>query len=92
MVHSATNLSRHFKDKQVQQFTEAVFPKLCKKRDSNCFSFYVKSTKNVLLQSVIYIKLEVPSGKCQRGEFVYLLWNVPIQIFAIFFHNFRGLK
>ena len=21
----------------------------------------------------------VPSGKCQRGEFVYLLWNVPIQ-------------
>ena len=25
----------------------------------------------------------VPSGKCQRGEFVYLLWNVPIQIFAI---------
>ena len=39
-------------------------------------------------------KLGVPSGKCQRGEFVYLLWNVPIQIFAIyiFFHNFRGLK
>ena len=33
--------------------------------------------------------LGVPSGKCQRGEFVYLLWNVPIQIF---FHNFRGLK
>ena len=31
-------------------------------------------------------------GKCQRGEFVYVLWNVPIQIFAIFFHNFRGLK
>ena len=25
----------------------------------------------------------VPSGKCQRGEFFYLLWNVPIQIFAI---------
>ena len=23
--------------------------------------------------------------QCQRGEFVYLLWNVPIQIFAIFF-------
>ena len=43
----------------------------------------------------IYI-LGVPSGKCQRGEFV--LWNVPIQIFAIYiyiyiyFHNFRGLK
>ena len=35
------------------------------------------------------IKLGVPSGKCQRGEFVYLLWNMPIQIF---FHNFRGLK
>ena len=33
----------------------------------------------------IKIKLRVPSGKCQRGEFVYLLWNVPIQIFAIFF-------
>ena len=33
----------------------------------------------------IKIKLGVPSGKCQRGEFVYLLWNVPIQIFAIFF-------
>ena len=28
-------------------------------------------------------KLGVPSGKCQRGEFVYLLWNVPIEIFAI---------
>ena len=27
--------------------------------------------------------LGVPSGKCQRGEFVYLLWNVPIQIFAM---------
>ena len=27
--------------------------------------------------------LGVPSGKCRRGEFVYLLWNVPIQIFAI---------
>ena len=25
-------------------------------------------------------KLGVPSGKCQRGEFVYLLWNVPIEI------------
>ena len=24
------------------------------------------------------------SGKCQRGEFVYVLWNVPIQIFAIY--------
>ena len=34
-------------------------------------------------------KLGVPSGKCQRGEFVYLFWHVPIQIF---FHNFRGLK
>ena len=33
--------------------------------------------------------LGVPSGKCQRGEFVYLLWSEPIQIF---FHNFRGLK
>ena len=33
----------------------------------------------------IKIKLGVPSGKCQRGEFVYLLWNVPIQIFEIFF-------
>ena len=33
-------------------------------------------------------------GKCRRGEFVYVLWNVPIQIFAIyiFFHKFRGLK
>ena len=31
------------------------------------------------------IKLGVPSGKCQRGELVYLLWNVPIQIVAIFF-------
>ena len=30
-------------------------------------------------------KLAVPSGKCQRGEFVYFLWNVPIQIFTIFF-------
>ena len=40
------------------------------------------------------VKLVVPSGKYQRGEFVYLLGNVPIQIFAIFFffHNFRGLK
>ena len=36
--------------------------------------------------------LGVPSGKCQRGEFVYLLWKVPIQIFAIFLHNFKGLK
>ena len=39
--------------------------------------------------SITYLRLGVPSGKCQRGEFVYLLWNVPIQIF---FHNFRGLK
>ena len=31
--------------------------------------------------------LGVPSGKCQRGEFVYHLWNVPIQIFAIFFFS-----
>ena len=40
------------------------------------------------------VKLGVPSGKYQRGEFVYLLWNVPIQILATFsfFHNFRGLK
>ena len=30
-------------------------------------------------------KLGVPSGKCQRGKFVYLLWNVPIEIFAISF-------
>ena len=30
-------------------------------------------------------KLAVPSGKCQRGELIYLFWNVPIQIFAIFF-------
>jgi len=30
-------------------------------------------------------KLAVPSGKCQQGESVYLLWNVPIEIFAIFF-------
>ena len=30
-------------------------------------------------------KLAAPSAKCQRGEFVYLLWTVPIQIFAIFF-------
>ena len=30
-------------------------------------------------------KLGVPSGKCQLGEFVYLLWNVPIEIFAISF-------
>ena len=28
-------------------------------------------------------KLGVPFGKCQRGEFVYLLWNVSIQIFAV---------
>ena len=27
----------------------------------------------------------VPSGKRQRGEFVYLLWNAPFQVFAIFF-------
>ena len=56
------------------------------------------------LNRVSVTKLGVPSGKCQRGEFVYLLWNVPIQIFAIYmyiyiyifffflFHNFRGLK
>ena len=31
------------------------------------------------------LKLGVPSGKCQRGEFVYLLWNVPTEIFAISF-------
>ena len=30
-------------------------------------------------------KQGVPSGKCQRGKFVYLLWNVPIEIFAISF-------
>ena len=40
----------------------------------------------------------VPCGKCQRGEFVYLLWNVPIQIFAIcyiileVYNGFRSRK
>ena len=33
--------------------------------------------------------LGVPAGKCQRGEFVYLLGNVPIQLF---FHYFKDLK
>ena len=37
-------------------------------------------------------KLGVPSGKSQRGEFVYLLWNVPIQIFAISFFFFITLE
>ena len=40
----------------------------------------------------------VPCGKRQRGEFVYLLWNVPIQIFAIcyiileVYNGFRSRK
>ena len=38
------------------------------------------------LNRVSVTKLGVPSGKCQRGEFVYLLWNVPIQIFAIYMY------
>ena len=29
------------------------------------------------------LELRVPYGKFQRDEFDYLLWNVPIQIFAI---------
>ena len=29
------------------------------------------------------LELGVPCGKWQGGEFVYLLWNVPIYIFAI---------
>ena len=37
-----------------------------------------------VIEGKIVQKLGVPSGKCQ-GEFVYLLWNVPIQIFAIYF-------
>ena len=56
----------------------------------------LKESFNIIrVQSVIIkmktkqIKLGVSSGKCQRGEFVYLLLNVPIQIFL---HNFRGLK
>ena len=47
-------------------------------------------SRNTRTQSQINLNtLGVHSGKCQRGELVYLLWNVPIQIF---FHNFRGLK
>ena len=36
-----------------------------------------------MLLAVEHSILGIPSGKCQRGEFFYLLWNVPIQIFAI---------
>ena len=38
---------------------------------------------NWLLGRTYVFKLGVPSGKCQRGEFVNLLRNVPIKIFAI---------
>ena len=53
-------------------------------------SFNIIRVSNVIIKmKTKQIKLGVSSGKCQRGEFVYLLWNVPIQIFL---HNFRGLK
>ena len=53
-------------------------------------SFNIIRVQSVILKmKTKQIKLGVSSGKCQRGEFVYLLWNVPIQIFL---HNFRGLK
>ena len=43
--------------------------------------------QNTRTQSQINLNtLGVPCGKCQRGELVYLLWNVPIQIF---FHNYK---
>ena len=32
---------------------------------------------------IFALRLRVPSVKCQRGKFVYLLCNVPIQICAI---------
>ena len=57
-------------------------------------SFNIIRVQSVIIKmKTKQIKLGVSSGKCQRGEFVYLLRNVPIQIFAIFlFHNFRGLN
>ena len=45
--------------------------------------FALSSQISHVLGGRAYSILEVPSGKCQRDEFVYLLWNVPIQIFAI---------
>ena len=43
------------------------------KKELHCKSTGSSCARLVLL-------LGVPFGKCQRGEFVYLLWNVPIQI------------
>ena len=60
---------------------------LSNQRRYQIYSCFIDLTQ--LFTIAISNKLGLPSGKCQRGEFVYLLWNVPIQIF---FHNFRGLK
>ena len=43
------------------------------KKELHCKSTGSSCARLVLLRGV-------PFGKCQRGEFVYLLWNVPIQI------------
>ena len=53
-----------------------------------------KHTQKIILkggQSSVY-KLGVPSGKCQRGEFVYLSGMCLFRSSRYFCHNFRGLR
>ena len=60
------------------------------KASFTCFKFRrpFKYCEYCEVEALYYSILGVPSGKCQRGEFVYLLWNVPIQIFAIYLFFF----